>query len=229
MATSGAMPDSRLLGRLQRAVIFLGPPGAGKGTQAQELARRYGVPHLSTGDMLRDNIAQGNALGEQAKPLMARGELVPDSIILKMVAARIYSARYDNSLFKMTVVDGRDAGLPETPVIDQALKRLTQGGELKINVPHRIYRIYGRQLSVARADGSLTTAAVFFANDRLYQIESTKFAGGSAADAIRFQQSLTFDRNVANRTPQQMQAFRAACVGINANPAGLDDPRCVRQ
>jgi hypothetical protein len=126
-------------------------------------------------------------------------------------------------------VDGRDAGLPETPVIDQALKRLTQGGELKINVPHRIYRIYGRQLSVARADGSLTTAAVFFANDRLYQIESTKFAGGSAADAIRFQQSLTFDRNVANRTSQQMQAFRASCQGINANPAGLDDPRCVRQ
>jgi hypothetical protein len=53
--------------------------------------------------------------------------------------------------------------------------------ELKINVPHRIYRIYGRQLSVARADGSLATAAVFFANDCLYQIESTKFAGGSAA------------------------------------------------
>jgi hypothetical protein len=152
-------------------------------------------------------------------------EVVPG----KMVEARIYSARYDNTLFKMTVVDGRDADLQEGPVIDQALKRLTQGGELKINVPHRIYRIYGRQLSVARPDGSLTTAAVFFANDRLYQIESTKFAGGSDADAIRFHQSLTLDRNVANRTPQQMEAFRAACVGINANPAGLDDPRCVRQ
>jgi hypothetical protein len=147
----------------------------------------------------------------------------------KMVPARIYSARYDNSLFKMTVVDGRDAGLPETAVIDQALKRLTQGGEVKINVPHRIYRIYGRQLSVARGDGSLITAAVFFANDRLYQIESTKFAGGSAADAIRFQQSLTFDRNVANRTPQQIQAIRASCQGVNANPAGSDDPRCVRR
>jgi hypothetical protein len=156
---------------------------------------------------------------------VATFEVVPG----KTVAARIYSARYDNSLFKMTVVDGRDEGLQEASVIDQALKRLTQGGELKINVPHRIYRIYGRQLSVARPDGSLTTAAVFFANDRLYQIESTKFAGGSDADAIRFHQSLTFDRNVANRTPQQMQAFRAACVGINANPAGLDDPRCVRQ
>jgi hypothetical protein len=147
----------------------------------------------------------------------------------KMVTAQIYSARYNNSLFKMTVADARDAGLQETPVIDQALKRLTQGGELKINIPHRIYRIYGRQISVARPDGSLTTAAMFFANDRLYQIESTKLAGGSAADAIRFQQSLTFDRNVANRTPQQMQAFRAACVGINANPAGFDDPRCARQ
>jgi hypothetical protein len=156
---------------------------------------------------------------------VAKFEVVPG----KMMPARIYSARYDNSLFKMTVVDGRDAGLPETPVIDQALKRLTQGGELKINVPHRIYRIYGRQLSVARGDGSLITAAVFFANDRLYQIESTKFAGGSAADAIRFQQSLTFDRNVANRTPQQIQAIRASCQGVNANPAGSDDPRCVRR
>jgi len=147
----------------------------------------------------------------------------------KAVPAHIYSTRYDNSLFKMTVVDGRDAGLQEAQVIDEALKRLTQGGELKINFPHRIYRIYGRQFSVARPDGSLTTGAVFFANERLYQIESTKFAGGSDTDAIRFQQSLTFDRNVANRTAQQMQAFRAACVGINANPAGLDDPRCVRR
>ena len=129
----------------------------------------------------------------------------------------------------MTVVDGRDAGLQEAPVIEQAVKRMTQGGELKINIPHRIYRIYGRQLSIFRADGTLTTAAVFFANDRLYQIESTKLAGGSDSDLIRFQQSLTFDRNVANRTPQQMQAIRAACAGLNANPAGLDDPRCARR
>jgi hypothetical protein len=175
-----------------------------------------------------NSVAEGFGVVFPADPdvdEVAMFEVVPG----KMVAAQIYSARNGNSLFKMTVVDGRDAGLQEAPVIDQALKRLTQGGEVKINVPHRIYRIYGRQLSVTRPDGSLTTAAVFFANDRLYQIESTKFAGGSDADAIRFHQSLTFDRNVANRTPQQMQAFRAACVGINANPAGLDDPRCVRQ
>src|SRR6202158_4604615 len=89
METSGVAPDSRPLGRLHRAVIFLGPPGAGKGTQAQELARKYGVPHLSTGDLLRENIAKGTALGIQAKPFMERGELVPDSIVLKMVADRI--------------------------------------------------------------------------------------------------------------------------------------------
>jgi hypothetical protein len=156
---------------------------------------------------------------------VAKFEVVPG----KTVPARIYSTRHDNSLFKMTVADGRDAGLQEAPVIEQAIKRMTQGGELKIDIPHRIYRIYGRQLSVSRPDGSLTTAAVFFANDRLYQIESTKLAGGSDSDLIRFQQSLTFDRNVANRSPQQIQAFRAACVGLNANPAGLDDPRCVRR
>jgi adenylate kinase len=89
METSGLAPDPRPSAKLDRAVIFLGPPGAGKGTQAKELARRYGVPHLSTGDMLRENIAKGTPLGTKAKPLMERGELVPDSLVLKMVAARI--------------------------------------------------------------------------------------------------------------------------------------------
>jgi adenylate kinase len=82
-------PDVKSADSLDRAVIFLGPPGAGKGTQAKELARKYGVPHLSTGDMLRENIAKGTALGEKAKPIMARGELVPDSLVLQMVAERI--------------------------------------------------------------------------------------------------------------------------------------------
>jgi len=55
---------------LKRAVIFLGPPGAGKGTQAQEVARLYRIPHLSTGDMLRDHVARGTPLGLLAKPIM---------------------------------------------------------------------------------------------------------------------------------------------------------------
>src|SRR5713226_9718536 len=89
MKIGGAPPDGKSVEHLDRAVIFLGPPGAGKGTQAKELAKKYGVPHLSTGDMLRENIAKGTPLGEKAKPIMARGELVPDSLVLKMVAQRI--------------------------------------------------------------------------------------------------------------------------------------------
>ena len=82
-------PDNRPHDKLDRVVIFLGPPGAGKGTQAKELARKFGAPHLSTGDMLREHVAQGTSLGQRAQPIMGRGELVPDSIVLRMVADRI--------------------------------------------------------------------------------------------------------------------------------------------
>jgi adenylate kinase len=78
-----------VLSGLHRAVILLGPPGAGKGTQAQRIATRYRLPHLSTGDMLRDNIGRETPLGRQAKPLMDRGQLVPDEIVLSMVEERI--------------------------------------------------------------------------------------------------------------------------------------------
>ncbi|HXC30957.1 MAG TPA: adenylate kinase [Verrucomicrobiae bacterium] len=72
-----------------RAVILLGPPGAGKGTQAGRIAERYHLPHLSTGDMFRDHIRRGTPLGRQAKPLLEGGELVPDGIVLGMVEDRI--------------------------------------------------------------------------------------------------------------------------------------------
>ena len=81
--------EARSEAKLDRAVIFLGPPGSGKGTQAKELAKVYGLPHLSTGDMLREHVSQGTALGVKAKPIMGRGKLVPDSLVLRMVAERI--------------------------------------------------------------------------------------------------------------------------------------------
>jgi len=81
--------EERPVAILDRAVIFLGPPGSGKGTQAKELAKAYGIPHLSTGDMLREHVSKGTTLGLKAKPIMERGELVPDSLVLKMVAERI--------------------------------------------------------------------------------------------------------------------------------------------
>ena len=103
---------------LGRAVIFLGPPGAGKGTQAKQVAKNYGVPHLSTGDMFRDHVGRGTALGQQAKPIMERGDLVPDEIVLGMVEERI--ARPDCS--KGFVLDGFPRTLPQARKLDELLR-----------------------------------------------------------------------------------------------------------
>ena len=74
MEARGAAGTVRPHGKLDRAVIFLGPPGAGKGTQAKVLAQLFGAPHLSTGDMLREHVEHGTSLGLQAQPIMSRGE-----------------------------------------------------------------------------------------------------------------------------------------------------------
>jgi adenylate kinase len=73
-------------------IILLGPPGAGKGTQAKRIAERYGIPQISTGDILRGNVQRGTELGLQAKAIMARGELVPDDLVCNMVALRLREA-----------------------------------------------------------------------------------------------------------------------------------------
>src|SRR5258707_10229226 len=70
-------------------VILLGPPGAGKGTQSKQIVDRYGVPQISTGDLLRDHVARGTELGLEAKGIMARGELVPDELMYGIVATRL--------------------------------------------------------------------------------------------------------------------------------------------
>jgi adenylate kinase len=85
-----------------RLVILLGPPGAGKGTQAKRIAGQYGLQHLSTGDMLRDNIRRDTELARKAKPLINRGELVPDDIVLGMVQERIAHSDCENGF----ILDG---------------------------------------------------------------------------------------------------------------------------
>src|SRR5258705_1125532 len=70
-------------------VVFFGPPGSGKGTQASRLAAELGIPQISTGDLLRKNVADGTELGRIAKPIMASGELVPDDLVTRMLKARL--------------------------------------------------------------------------------------------------------------------------------------------
>jgi hypothetical protein len=105
--------------------------------------------------------------------------------------ARVYSVIQNNAVFTMTIVD-LGSGLEESAVIDHAIKTLSQGGEIKLDIPHRISRTFGRQLSIRAADGSHSSIAVFYTKQRLYQIEGKALATGNTADAIRFQQSLVF-------------------------------------
>jgi len=152
-------PDVRAHEKLDRAVIFLGPPGAGKGTQAKELARKFSAPHLSTGDMLREHVAHGTSLGQRAQPIMSRGELVPDSIVLRMVADRIERPDCSHGFvfdgFPRTVAQAQWLGellkqhgfkpsLVVHMVIDPALllRRIT--GRRTCKVGGEIYNVYER-------------------------------------------------------------------------------------
>jgi hypothetical protein len=158
----------------------------------------------------------------------------------RSVPARVYSVRQDKMVFDLTIADLAGSNLEEGALIDNAIKRLSTGGELKLNLPHRIYRVYGRQLVVEGRDGSSSMAAVFNYKGRLYLIEAKALPGGNTADTefalTRFQQSLTFTDGGSNRTEDQIRAYREACprsqgggrnaAGMPFNPAGFDDPRC---
>ena len=153
----------------------------------------------------------------------------------RMAPARVYSARQDKAEFKMTIADLANTGLDEEAVIDHAVKRLSKNGTVKVNVPARIYQVYGRQLTVDGADGSRSMVAMFDIMGYLYQIEAKVLPGGNEFELTRFQQSLVFERGISNRSQEQVRAIREGCRGLigvlngagnPVNPAGLDDPRC---
>jgi len=147
----------------------------------------------------------------------------------RTVPARVWTVTRNKNIFKVTVADLANTGLQESAVIDHAIRALSQGGEVKVNFPHRIYQVYGRQISIVGQDGSRETAAVFDYNGRLYQIEAKMLPGGDDTDVIRFQQSLIFTDRGSNRPQDTIQAIRQACRGVVNNPAGIDDPRCQKR
>jgi adenylate kinase len=103
-------------------LIFLGPPGAGKGTQARALAEAWRVPQIATGDMLRDAVSAGSPLGATAKSFMDRGALVPDDVIVGLIAERL--ARPDaKSGF---ILDGFPRTIPQAEALDRLLEQLGQ-------------------------------------------------------------------------------------------------------
>ncbi len=101
-------------------VILLGPPGGGKGTQAERIVEKYGIPHIATGDILRDAVAKGTELGKKAKEYMDRGELVPDEIVIGIVKERLKQPDCEKGF----LLDGFPRTIKQAEALDEMLEEL---------------------------------------------------------------------------------------------------------
>jgi adenylate kinase len=133
-------------------VIFFGPPGVGKGTQAAIIASRQGWAHISTGDMLRGHVAQGTELGMKAKSYMDKGLLTPDDLVIDMFIARLGELSEGQGL----VLDGFPRTLPQAQALDDALAKRGKSIDIAINItgPDEILmdRLLGRAQESGRTD-----------------------------------------------------------------------------
>ena len=135
-------------------VVILGPPGAGKGTQAQRISADTGVPHIATGDMLRAAIAAGTELGLEVKGIVDRGDLVPDALMIELIRARLEEDDTTDGF----VLDGFPRTLAQAEALDRMLAEVGRGVSAVLNfqLPDEIAerRLLGRAVEQARSDDS---------------------------------------------------------------------------
>lgn len=141
---------------MAEAVIFLGPPGAGKGTQAKRLAAEMGFTQLSTGDILRSHVARGSELGRRVKPILERGDLVPDDLILALVREEIAAIPHPKVIF-----DGFPRTSAQAAALDRLLSELgiSLKGVLLVTAPEEelVKRLLNRAQQEGRSDDNEAT------------------------------------------------------------------------
>ena len=111
-------------------IIMLGAPGAGKGTQAKRIAEKFGIPHISTGDIFRANIKNGTELGKEAKKYMDEGKLVPDELTVRILLDRVKDADCSTGY----VLDGFPRTIPQAEVLDSELAKLNEKVDYAVDV-----------------------------------------------------------------------------------------------
>ena len=126
-------------------LLLLGAPGAGKGTQAREICRRFGIPHISTGDMFRENVAQGTSLGKAVQAIMDRGDLVPDELVNKMVEDRLGWEDCRQGF----LLDGYPRSVAQAEALHEILKAKGQRDPIVVNL-HVGYNVIVERLSGRR-------------------------------------------------------------------------------
>jgi hypothetical protein len=200
---------------LALAALIAGGPVA-----AQSVWKLY--PEVTEGFLL-------NFPGEPQVDYNTKWELVPG----RLAPATVYSVKYNNAVFKMTVVDANETYIKEDPIVAQTIRKIGEGGKLNHSEPTRVEGLYGREISVARPDGTTTLAVIFYVNERLY-IDETTGPSAASSDMFLFLRSLVFDSHVKNRTKEQLDAWWYACtrgatkdVIMPLQPSGPDDPRCA--
>jgi adenylate kinase len=133
-------------------LLLLGPPGAGKGTQARRLVAEHGIPQISTGDMLRDAIASGSELGARVQPILDSGELVPDELMVELIRERVARPDTEGGF----VLDGFPRTIAQAEALDEMLheigRTLSAVLEFQLDEDEAVRRLLGRAQEEGRAD-----------------------------------------------------------------------------
>ena len=157
-------------------IIMLGAPGAGKGTQAKQIAAKYSIPHISTGDIFRANIKNGTELGKKAKTYMDQGALVPDELTCDLVMDRIQQDDCKNGF----VLDGFPRTIPQAKALDDALTKIGEKMDyaIDVDVPDEniVNRMGGRRACLNCGQHIISSSTQLRLRENVMHVALTQFS-----------------------------------------------------